>query len=284
MSRHSKNNTASSIFTYGEKQKLKEYGTLKQRIGQDSQRSFEQCHLCLHRLENPLTCEKGHLFCKDCLVEYMVTEKKRLKHLVERFETRKKGFEDKKTESDLQIKQRFMMNYGKVDQNALKLKTVSDLTESEETIQKIKNQQLNSLLTDKPELIKENFWVSETNRKPDDILGEKPLDMLLCPANRAHEIAFKRTYKVNFHEDIDRRLVCFGCKKELRYQKVLMAKKCGHVFCKSCMEKLCLKENRCMQCNDSIRKEDIIPIIEGFTSFTIHNTVEAERYQPAFVG
>ena len=33
MSRHSKNNTANSIFTYGEKQKVQEWGTIKARVG-----------------------------------------------------------------------------------------------------------------------------------------------------------------------------------------------------------------------------------------------------------
>jgi nitric oxide synthase-interacting protein len=33
MSRHSKNNTAHSVFTYGEKKKLKDYGTLTERLG-----------------------------------------------------------------------------------------------------------------------------------------------------------------------------------------------------------------------------------------------------------
>ena len=46
MSRHSKNNTAHSCFTHGEKQMLKVlYGTVTARIGQDSQRLFSQCHL-----------------------------------------------------------------------------------------------------------------------------------------------------------------------------------------------------------------------------------------------
>lgn len=80
MSRHSKNNTAHSVFTYAEKQMLKnEYGTNKIRLGQDSQRNFEQCHLCLHEVKNPVTCEKGHIFCRDCIMENMLTQKKAIK-------------------------------------------------------------------------------------------------------------------------------------------------------------------------------------------------------------
>lgn len=41
MSRHSKNNTSSSVFTYAEKQKLKGvYGTKNERISQDSIKKF----------------------------------------------------------------------------------------------------------------------------------------------------------------------------------------------------------------------------------------------------
>jgi len=36
MSRHSKNNTAHSVFTYNEKKMLKSYGTQVERLGTDS--------------------------------------------------------------------------------------------------------------------------------------------------------------------------------------------------------------------------------------------------------
>jgi len=79
MSRHSKNNTANSVFTYAEKQKLENvYGTQKVRLGQDSQRRFEQCHLCLQKAKNPVICAKGHIFCKNCITENLLSQKKNL--------------------------------------------------------------------------------------------------------------------------------------------------------------------------------------------------------------
>lgn len=81
MSRHSKNNTAHSVFTYAEKKMLsKEYGTNKTRIGQDSQRIFEQCYLCLQRVIEPMICEMGHIFCKNCILENLLTQKKEIVH------------------------------------------------------------------------------------------------------------------------------------------------------------------------------------------------------------
>ena len=82
MSRHSKNNTGSSIFTYGERQMLKdlnEWGEIETRLGVDSQKKFEQCPLCLNILTNPVSCQKGHLFCKECLLKDLLFQKKKSK-------------------------------------------------------------------------------------------------------------------------------------------------------------------------------------------------------------
>lgn len=55
MSRHSKNNTASPVFTYHERKKLKEYGTQEYRIGKESLKTVDQCGLCLNLLRDPLS-------------------------------------------------------------------------------------------------------------------------------------------------------------------------------------------------------------------------------------
>ncbi|KAF8868632.1 hypothetical protein BD779DRAFT_914478 [Infundibulicybe gibba] len=66
MTKHSKNNTASSIFSYAEYKKL-DYGTRRQRLGNESMRRFDACSLCLNRAREPLACHEGHLFCKECV-------------------------------------------------------------------------------------------------------------------------------------------------------------------------------------------------------------------------
>ena len=94
MSRHSKNCTAHSIFTHGEKMKLlKEsgstgFGSVTGRIGVDSQKKFDQCELCLSTVPNgifdsmwskssaPVCCNQGHLFWRDCIIENLAKQKK----------------------------------------------------------------------------------------------------------------------------------------------------------------------------------------------------------------
>ena len=82
MSRHSKNNTARGFFTYEERQKLN-YGTSKQRIGRDSILNIFDCYICLDSLRNPVSCENGHLSCKECLLESIMSQKVKIKSLVE---------------------------------------------------------------------------------------------------------------------------------------------------------------------------------------------------------
>jgi len=66
MTKHSKNNTASSVFSYAEYKKL-DYGTKRQRLGNESMRPFNACCLCLERARTPLACGEGHLFCTECV-------------------------------------------------------------------------------------------------------------------------------------------------------------------------------------------------------------------------
>jgi nitric oxide synthase-interacting protein len=76
--RHSKNNNDLAFFTYEEKRKLG-YGTQRERLGKDSIKPFDACCLCLKPLIHPLCCPKGHTFCKECILECLLAQKKDIK-------------------------------------------------------------------------------------------------------------------------------------------------------------------------------------------------------------
>lgn len=82
MSRHSKNNTAGAVFTYKEKQMLKGiYGTKTKILETESMKKFEQCFICLQKLEEPFCCSQGHLFCKECIMNNLLQQKKKIKRI-----------------------------------------------------------------------------------------------------------------------------------------------------------------------------------------------------------
>lgn len=35
------------------------------------------CTLCSNRLVEPTSCDKGHMFCRSCAIEYLVKKKKK---------------------------------------------------------------------------------------------------------------------------------------------------------------------------------------------------------------
>ncbi|KDQ09784.1 hypothetical protein BOTBODRAFT_36775 [Botryobasidium botryosum FD-172 SS1] len=78
MAKHSRNNTASSVFTYAER-RIHDYGTKKQRLGRESMRRFDACSLCLQRARDPVACQHGHLYCKECVYTDLLAQKKEIK-------------------------------------------------------------------------------------------------------------------------------------------------------------------------------------------------------------
>ncbi|RHZ88128.1 hypothetical protein Glove_26g111 [Diversispora epigaea] len=89
MPRHSKNNTALSFFTYAEGKAL-EYGTKKQRLGRESMREYDACYLCLQRARDPVCCSNGHLYCRECILENILAQKKEIKRQQLLLEAREK--------------------------------------------------------------------------------------------------------------------------------------------------------------------------------------------------
>ena len=75
-SRHSKNNSAGSVFTYRERQRTA-WGTQRARITSDSVVPFDACNICLHTAQTPVTCHRGHVYCRACIVESLALQRER---------------------------------------------------------------------------------------------------------------------------------------------------------------------------------------------------------------
>ncbi|KAG1347222.1 putative E3 ubiquitin-protein ligase CSU1 [Cocos nucifera] len=71
--RHSKNNNDLAFFTY--------YGTQRGHFGKDSIKPFDACCLCLKPFMDPLCCQKGHVFCKECILECLLAQKRDIKRV-----------------------------------------------------------------------------------------------------------------------------------------------------------------------------------------------------------
>ncbi|KAI0767548.1 hypothetical protein C8Q74DRAFT_1204412 [Fomes fomentarius] len=112
MTKHSKNNTASSIFSYAEYKKL-DYGTKRQRLGNESMRRFDACALCLQRARDPVACQKGHLFCKECALTDLVSQINDIKRQKVRLEAMKKEAEEERGRAREAARERVLREFEK---------------------------------------------------------------------------------------------------------------------------------------------------------------------------
>ncbi|RDB17393.1 Nitric oxide synthase-interacting [Hypsizygus marmoreus] len=112
MTKHSKNNTASSIFSYAEYKRL-DYGTKRQRLGNESMRRFDACSLCLNSAREPVACNEGHLFCKECVYTDLLTQKKDIQRQKTKLEAMKQEVEEEKARAKEAARERVLLEFEK---------------------------------------------------------------------------------------------------------------------------------------------------------------------------
>ncbi len=62
-------------------------GTVKQRLGTESQLPFGYCSLSMHPAEEAVVSPSGHIYSREYILEYLLTKSKELKKLTKSFET-----------------------------------------------------------------------------------------------------------------------------------------------------------------------------------------------------
>jgi nitric oxide synthase-interacting protein len=306
MARHSRNNTANSVFTYAEKRMLdKDYGVRKSRIGQDSQRDFNQCHLCLGVVKDPVSCLQGHIFCKDCIMNNMLEQKKNIQSNLQQFQAEKDKEELKECLRKRKIEEIQTVEFEKdtfelgglqkikAHQRDFSIRSKFDeedyeRLERENVIAQIKNKKTLGFDNHemKKDLIQTSFWMAESDKERLQQLDQtkkpledkKPKEKMTCPGDNVHSIKLKEFVPLKFEGDT---FVCYASRKQLKFQKMVGLRTCGHVFIKESFDK-CVKESAVCLCGKKFLEGDVFPVQPANSAFCEHNQVEAKIYEPAF--
>jgi len=93
MTRHSRNCTANSVYSYHERkqdQAASGFGSLAARYGKDGVKDFDCCCLSLHPCKNPVVTPEGILFEKEAILEYVLAKKAEIRKKIKQFEKQNK--------------------------------------------------------------------------------------------------------------------------------------------------------------------------------------------------
>lgn len=75
-----KRNTSRAVFTSHERALAKSnWATNSARLNRDSFLPFGSCGLCLEIAREPVSCQRGDIFCRECALANILTQKKELK-------------------------------------------------------------------------------------------------------------------------------------------------------------------------------------------------------------
>lgn len=76
MGKHSVSANTRQFFTSGERAKAaREHGSEAARLGEASQRTFDMCGLCLARPKDPVASPSGFLFCRECILASLLSQR-----------------------------------------------------------------------------------------------------------------------------------------------------------------------------------------------------------------
>ncbi|XP_072974790.1 E3 ubiquitin-protein ligase CSU1 [Typha angustifolia] len=284
--RHSKNNNDLAFFTYEEKRKLG-YGTQRERLGKDSIKPFDACCLCLKPFIDPLCCQKGHVFCKECILECLLAQKKDIKRKLAAHAAQQKQEREEEEEKFIVQKARELdafdqQNHGAIPQyhdrssmhdknNFHGANSVKVTSYEEEALRNMKA-----------------FWLpSATPEAPAKV--DAPSTETTCPEGN-EKLKLKTLFPIYFTEDssnqkkpksLETNYICPSCKVTLTNTlSLVVISTCGHVFCKKCSDKFVATDKVCLACNKACKERNLVPLEKGGTGFAGHdNHLEATDFK-----
>ncbi|XP_031480806.1 E3 ubiquitin-protein ligase CSU1 [Nymphaea colorata] len=273
--RHSKNNNDLAFFTYDEKRKLG-YGTQKERLGKDSIKPFDACCLCLKPFIDPLCCQKGHVFCKECIFECLLAQKKDIKRKLAAHAAQQKQEKEEENEKAMLRKAREIDAFDQQNHGAVPQYNDRNHAQDKNGFHGANSVKVTSYEEEALRTMKA-FWLpSATPEAP--VKYEAPSTDTVCPEGR-EKLKLKSLFPLCFTEEgsddkaspLNRNFMCPSCKITLTNTVTLVAvSTCGHVYCKKCAYKFIAVDKVCMACDKECKEKNLVCLVKGGTGFAGH--------------
>ncbi|KAL3842442.1 hypothetical protein ACJMK2_020458 [Sinanodonta woodiana] len=289
MTRHSRNNTAGTVYSYHEKKKdhaASGYGSKYVRFGKDSVKEFDCCCLTLQPCKNPVITPDGYLYDKEAILNYILHQKKEIARKLKEYEKQQHKWEAeaaelKKAEDESNVRQ-FSISQAPSSKKDEKL-TGSRL-ETGGSISNMKDGHNKKL---------PSFWLPCLTPDAAPTKLEKPDERVRCPMS-GKPLKLKDLIDIKFTPIKDgdsktsliakqARFVCAVTNDVLNNSvQCAVLRPSGAVVTMECVEKLVKLDMMDPICGAKLTDKDIIPLQRGASGFAGAGVnLEAKKEGPA---
>lgn len=273
MTRHSRNCTAGTVYSYHERKKDQSqsgYGSKQLRLGKDSVKEFDCCCLTLQPCRNPVVTKEGYLYDKEAIISYILQKKKEIARKQKEYEKQKTKAKAEEEEIRKLEEAEKVKNFSNRTLEAPSLKTPQPGTSNSKSVSNMqdgKNKQLPS------------FWIPSLTPDAKPKTDDKPDDKVRCPMS-GKPIKLKDLIDVNFTPIKDGDVKTALINKQARYvcavtNDVLgnsvpaaVLRTSGCVVTMDCVEKLIKKDMLDPINGKQMTEKDIIPLQRGASGFS----------------
>lgn len=110
-----KRNTSRAVFTSHERSLAKSaWNSTSARLSRDSFLPFASCRLCLLPAREPVSCPHGDIFCRECALSNILSQKKEIKRLEKAKEKEERDAEEDQIREEDEAKNRAVKEFEKI--------------------------------------------------------------------------------------------------------------------------------------------------------------------------
>lgn len=287
MSRHSKNCTAATHFTYEEKRKAG-LGTLRKRLGKDSFTPFGQCALCLGHVVSPLVTPSGYLYCKECIYENLLSQKQQIQTKQELYEKyvhqQEQDNMDQMIQEEKQVLQSFIERSGSSRGDVMTSSSKSTKSRDQIIAALASKTDLETRDEKKQSIKRTSFWLPEYAPEAETQVS-KPSDKTVDPMNEREPLRLRQLMPAHLEwsseEGKTSMPLCAVTRSEVTHQPTVLLRPSGIIVLEECLKDMVLPTMTCPITNMKLRKKDLVYLQMAGTGFSAHNTVVAKKYRPS---
>lgn len=283
MTRHAKNSTAGSVYTYHEKQKdakTSKYGSERARLGKESITNFGElnsienfhselqshdfpildcCNLNLQPARNPVLTKDGYLFDKEAILQYIITKKKEYSRKMKEFE-KQKDSDAKELQQIAENENNRKIDIFKKTEKSIKIPSTSTSSGSSSL----------SNMSGIHAKLNPSFWLPSQTPDSGKAKIQKPDKTIYCPIT-GNVLKLKDLIDVKFTRGVkdegtsknpnDPQYVCAVTKDVLtNSQQLAVLRTTGDVVTMDCVEKIIKKDWIHPLTSEKITEKDVIVV------------------------